>query len=83
MLTENALRQFNKQAKAVVTEKRIEPLDTVTSGTRPIILKVALKKYNSYISYMPGSSLREYCKMCKRYVSAVVSTVSRRRRCWC
>ena len=67
-LTESALRQFNKQAKMLVTDKRIEPLEAVTGGSRPTILKVVLKKYNSSISYMTNASLQEFCKMCKRYV---------------
>jgi hypothetical protein len=43
-------------------------LEVVTGGSRPAVLKVALKKYNSCISYMPNASLQEFCKMCKRYV---------------
>jgi hypothetical protein len=67
-LTENALKQFNKQAKVLVIDKSIAALETVTGSTRSLILKTALKKYNSYISYMPNASLQEYCKMCKRLV---------------
>eukprot|EP00026_Physarum_polycephalum_P003062 Phypoly_transcript_03071.p1 GENE.Phypoly_transcript_03071~~Phypoly_transcript_03071.p1 ORF type:complete len:556 (+),score=142.69 Phypoly_transcript_03071:132-1799(+) len=68
-LTENALRQFNKQVKSVTVEKALKPIDLPTTANRELIIRVALQRYNSNISLFPPRSWIAYCKMCKRLVN--------------
>lgn len=68
-LTENALRQFNKQVKSMTVEKALKPIDLATTANRDLIIRIALQRYNHNISLFPPRSWIAYCKMCKRLVN--------------